>query len=96
MMVVGNLNRTQKCETIFYYSSLFGMLDSTIGFSQEINIKIEIKDSLESKILNKKRQLFVNLPKDYETSNLTVLPNNLIYKSDTLFICSFFSTYSLI
>jgi len=50
---------------------IIGIMNSTLGFSQDVNVKIGIKDSVESKILNEKRQLIVNLPKDYETSNKT-------------------------
>ena len=42
-----------------------------MGFSQDVNFKIGIKDSVQSKILNENRQLIVNLPKDYNTSNKT-------------------------
>ncbi|MCK8481704.1 alpha/beta hydrolase [Psychroserpens algicola] len=50
---------------------LVGFLKSGIGYSQDVNVKIGIKDSLQSKILNENRPLIVSLPKDYETSNLT-------------------------
>jgi len=46
-------------------------MKSTMGYSQIVNFKIGVKDSVESKILNEKRQLIVNLPKDYNTSNNT-------------------------
>lgn len=48
-----------------------GLMKSTMGYSQDLNIKIGVKDSVQSKILNEKRQLIVNLPKDYNTSNNT-------------------------
>ncbi len=46
-------------------------MNSTLGFSQDVNIKIGIKDSIQSKNLNENRPFIVNLPKDYETSNKT-------------------------
>jgi len=50
---------------------IIGVLNSTIGFSQDVNIKIGIKDSIQSKNLNENRPFIVNLPKDYETSSKT-------------------------
>ncbi|WP_204346608.1 alpha/beta hydrolase [Psychroserpens algicola] len=50
---------------------LVGFLKSGIGYSQDVNVKIGIKDSLQSKILNENRPIIVSLPKDYETSNET-------------------------
>ena len=47
-----------------------GVLKSTLGFSQDLTIKIEIKDSIQSKILSGNRPVVVNLPKDYEISNI--------------------------
>ncbi|PIB29666.1 hypothetical protein BFP77_05855 [Maribacter sp. 4U21] len=46
-------------------------MNSTLVFSQDINVKIGVKDSVSSKILNENRQLIVNLPKDYDSSNNT-------------------------
>ena len=45
-----------------------GLINSTIGYSQDVNFKIGVKDSIQSKILDENRQLIINLPKDYETS----------------------------
>ena len=50
---------------------IIGVLNSTLGFSQDVNIKIGIKDSIQSKNLNENRQFIVNLPKYYKTSNKT-------------------------
>ena len=50
---------------------IIGVLNSTLGFSQDVNIKIGIRDSIQSKNLNENRPFIVNLPKDYETSNKT-------------------------
>lgn len=47
---------------------LLGLMKSIIGYSQDVNFKIGIKDSVQSKILNENRQLIVNLPKDYNIS----------------------------
>jgi predicted alpha/beta superfamily hydrolase len=48
-----------------------GFLKSGIGYSQDINFKIGIKDSIQSNILKEKRPLIVSLPKDYDISNHT-------------------------
>lgn len=48
-----------------------GLMNSIIGYSQDVNIKIGVKDSIQSKILDEKRQLIVNLPKEYNISNIT-------------------------
>ena len=50
---------------------LIGFLKSGIGYSQDVNVKIGIRDNVQSKILNENRQLIVSLPKDYEVSNET-------------------------
>jgi predicted alpha/beta superfamily hydrolase len=48
-----------------------GLIKPTMGYSQDVTIKIGIKDSLQSKNLNENRQLIINLPRDYDTSNNT-------------------------
>ncbi|OAD90366.1 hypothetical protein A7A78_06455 [Aequorivita soesokkakensis] len=48
-----------------------GLIKTSIGFSQDVNIKIGVKDSIQSKILNENRQLIINIPRDYETSTKT-------------------------
>ncbi|MCB9249225.1 MAG: hypothetical protein H6613_12125 [Ignavibacteriales bacterium] len=50
---------------------LIGFLKTGIVYSQDVNVKIGIKDSIQSKILNENRQLIVSLPKDYDVSNET-------------------------
>ncbi|WP_104734522.1 alpha/beta hydrolase [Hanstruepera ponticola] len=50
---------------------LIACLKSGISYSQDVNVKIGIKDSLQSKILNENRQLVVSLPIDYDVSNDT-------------------------
>lgn len=50
---------------------LVGFLKSGIVYSQDVNVKIGIKDNIQSKILNENRQLIVSVPKDYDTSNKT-------------------------
>jgi len=50
---------------------IIGFLKSGIGYSQDVNVKIGIKDNLQSKILNENRKLIVSLPKDYELANET-------------------------
>jgi hypothetical protein len=50
---------------------VIGLIKPTLGFSQDVNIKIGIKDSIQSKNLSEYRPFIVNLPKDYETSNKT-------------------------
>jgi len=47
---------------------ILGLLKTGIGYSQDVNIKIGIKDSIQSIILNENRQLIVSLPKDYQTA----------------------------
>jgi hypothetical protein len=46
-------------------------MKSTLGFSQNVTIKIGIKDSIPSKILGENRSFIVNLPNDYKNSNKT-------------------------
>lgn len=50
---------------------VIGLINPTLGFSQDVNIKIGIKDSIQSKNLNENRPIIINLPKDYKTSNTT-------------------------
>jgi predicted alpha/beta superfamily hydrolase len=50
---------------------LIGFLNSGLCYSQDVNFKIGVKDSIQSEILNEKRHLIVSLPKDYDTSNTT-------------------------
>lgn len=44
------------------------LLKSEIGYSQDVSVKIGIKDSVYSNILKENRKLVVSLPKDYDTS----------------------------
>lgn len=48
---------------------LFGLLISQFSYSQDVNVKIGIRDSIHSKILNENRPLIISLPNDYDTSN---------------------------
>ena len=48
---------------------ILGLLKSGIGYSQDVNIKVGVKDSIQSMILNENRKLIVSLPKDYQTVN---------------------------
>lgn len=65
---------------------IFGGLNPTLGYTQEVNIKIGFKESIPSKELSEERPFIVHLPKDYETSNKTYpvlylldgLPGNLL------------------
>ncbi len=50
---------------------VIGLINPTLGFSQDVNIKIGIKDSIQSASLNEIRPLIINLPNEYETSNKT-------------------------
>jgi len=83
--VGSNLNNS-KMRNYILFLLLIGFLKSGIGYSQDVNVKIGIKDSVQSKILNENRQLIVSLPKDYEVSNETYpvlflldgIENNLI------------------
>jgi uncharacterized protein len=47
---------------------ILGLLKTGIGYPQNVNIKIGIKDSIQSIILNENRPLIVSLPKDYQTA----------------------------
>ncbi len=47
---------------------LFGLLVPDLSYSQNVNFKIGISDSIQSSILGEDRQLIVSLPKDYDTS----------------------------
>lgn len=48
---------------------LVGILKSGVGYAQDVNVKIGIRDSVESKVLNENRRLIVSLPENYELSN---------------------------
>lgn len=48
---------------------ILGLFKMGIGYSQDVNIKVGVMDSIQSTILNENRQLIVSLPKDYNTSN---------------------------
>ena len=50
---------------------IIGLINPIRGFSQDVNIKIGIKDSIQSKTLNEIRPLIINLPNEYETSTKT-------------------------
>jgi hypothetical protein len=50
---------------------IIGIMNSTLGFSQDVNVKIGIKDSIQSKNLSENRTFIINLPNGYETSNKT-------------------------
>lgn len=42
---------------------------STVSFAQDISIKIGLRDSIQSEILNETRDILIHLPSDYQTSN---------------------------
>lgn len=48
-----------------------GLIKPTVGYSQDVTIKIGIKDSIQSKVLSENRPFIVNIPKDYGSSNKT-------------------------
>lgn len=50
---------------------IIGFLKSGIGYAQDVNVKIGIRDSIQSKILNENRRLIVSLPKNYDISEGT-------------------------
>ena len=50
---------------------LIGFLKSGIGYSQDVNLKIGVKDSIQSSILNEIRPIIVSLPKDYDKTDET-------------------------
>lgn len=45
-----------------------GLLNPGIGYSQDVTVKVGVKDSIQSIILNENRALVVSLPKDYQTT----------------------------
>lgn len=45
-----------------------GLLNPAIGYSQDVTIKVGVKDSIQSIILNENRALVVSLPGDYQSS----------------------------
>jgi predicted alpha/beta superfamily hydrolase len=48
-----------------------GIFKSSIGYSQDINLKIGIKDSIQSSILSEIRPIIVSLPQDYDMTDKT-------------------------
>lgn len=48
---------------------ILGFLKSEIGYSQDVNFKVGVKDSIQSVILNENRKLIVSLPRDYQAAN---------------------------
>ena len=50
---------------------VFGLLSVGNSFSQEVNIKVGVKDSIQSMVLDENRQLVVSLPSDYQTGDKT-------------------------
>jgi predicted alpha/beta superfamily hydrolase len=48
---------------------ILGLLTSGTGYTQDVNFKIGVKDSIQSIILNENRKLVVSLPKNYEATN---------------------------
>ncbi|MCB0669570.1 MAG: alpha/beta hydrolase [Saprospiraceae bacterium] len=46
---------------------LFSLLTTGICFSQDVNIKIGFKDSIQSAILSENRQIIVSIPEGYHT-----------------------------
>ena len=50
-------------------SLVFCMLSIGMIHSQEVNVKVGIKDSIQSMILNESRQLVVSLPESYHTGD---------------------------
>lgn len=45
-----------------------GIINPAIGLSQDVTVKVGVKDSIQSIILNENRALVVSLPKDYQTT----------------------------
>lgn len=43
------------------------LLKAGIGYSQDVNIKVGVRDSIHSTIINEDRKFIVSLPKDYQT-----------------------------
>ncbi len=68
---------------------------SGIGYAQDVYVKLGIKDSVYSKILNENRQLIFSLPKDYETSQETYPVLYLLDGSENNLINARLIIYSL-
>jgi len=45
------------------------LLRPSFGYSQDVNVKIGHRDSIQSKILNETRKLIISLPKGYDTTD---------------------------
>lgn len=74
---------------------LIGFLKSGIGYSQDVNVTIGVRDNIRSKILNENRPLIVSLPIDYEVSNKTYPVLFLLDGSETNLIDARLVTYNL-
>lgn len=69
-MGLSNLNRMRMNKSVLVIFFLLTMKASS-GYSQDVILKIGIRDSIQSTILMEKRQIIINLPKDYNTSEST-------------------------
>lgn len=50
---------------------VLGLISIRNSYSQEVNIKIGVKDSIQSMVLNENRRLVVSLPRSYQSDNET-------------------------
>jgi len=50
-------------------SLVFAFLIAGVSYAQDVNIKVGVKDSIQSILLNENRPLVVSLPKDYQNGN---------------------------
>ena len=92
--VSSNLNHSKMKNYIVFFF-LLGFLTSGGVFSQDVNVKIGVKDSIHSKIVNENRQLIVSLPKDYESSNKAYPVLYLLDGSENNLIDARLITYNL-
>ncbi len=59
----------RKITKVYLMALLFGLLISEKTQGQEICVKIGVKDSIKSEILNETRNILVHLPDNYDQSN---------------------------
>jgi predicted alpha/beta superfamily hydrolase len=67
-LTVGNNFKNSKMRNKILLFILIGFLNSGFCYSQDVNVKIGVKDSIQSKVMNVTRHLVVSLPLNYETS----------------------------
>lgn len=74
---------------------LFALFCPTINYSQEVNVKIGIRDSIFSIVLNENRPLIVSLPENYNTSGETYPVLYLLDGNETALLEAHLVTWKL-